>query len=100
MPPLGVIERARDGRGGACVGDAAEAAEAAEAAIAGRGLARGAVRRGGDIQPPPVGLRHDHPKTLVTATVDRPLHHAHIVLSEGASYRLARDRRQGVIPLT
>ena len=27
-------------------------------------------------------------KTLATATVDRLLHHAHIVLTEGASYRL------------
>jgi hypothetical protein len=29
------------------------------------------------------------PKTLATATVDRLLHHAHVVLTEGASYRLA-----------
>ena len=29
------------------------------------------------------------PKTLATATVDRLLHHAHIVLTEGTSLRLA-----------
>jgi hypothetical protein len=29
------------------------------------------------------------PETLATATVDRLLHHAHIVLTEGTSLRLA-----------
>ncbi len=29
------------------------------------------------------------PKTLATATVDRLLHHAHLVLTEGTSLRLA-----------
>ncbi len=30
------------------------------------------------------------PKTLATATVDRLLHHAHLVLTKGDSHRLAR----------
>jgi DNA replication protein DnaC len=29
------------------------------------------------------------PKTLATATVDRLLHHAHLVLTKGDSHRLA-----------
>jgi DNA replication protein DnaC len=28
------------------------------------------------------------PKTLATATVDRLLHHAHVILTEGTSLRL------------
>ena len=41
------------------------------------------------------------PKTLATATVDRLLHHAHIVLTEGTSLRLAEATAgKGVIPLT
>jgi hypothetical protein len=41
------------------------------------------------------------PKTLATATVDRLLHHAHIVLTEGTSLRLAEATvGKGVIPLT
>ena len=40
------------------------------------------------------------PKTLATATVDRLLHHAHVVLTEGASYRLAEATAgKGVVPL-
>lgn len=30
------------------------------------------------------------PKTLATATVDRLLHHAHIVVTDGDSYRLVQ----------
>ena len=41
------------------------------------------------------------PKTLATATVDRLLHHAHIVLTEGTSLRPAEATAgKGVIPLT
>ena len=41
------------------------------------------------------------PKTLATATVDRLLHHAHIVLTEGTSLRLAEATAgKGVIPLS
>jgi hypothetical protein len=41
------------------------------------------------------------PKTLATATVDRLLHHAHIVITEGTSLRLAEATAgKGVIPLT
>jgi hypothetical protein len=40
------------------------------------------------------------PKTLATATVDRLLHHAHVVLTEGAFYRLAEATAgKGVVPL-
>jgi hypothetical protein len=36
------------------------------------------------------------PKTLATATVDRLLHHAHVVLTEGAFYPARRgDRGEG-----
>jgi DNA replication protein DnaC len=36
-----------------------------------------------------------------TGTVDRLLHHAHIVIAEGTSYRLAKTTAgKGVIPLT
>ena len=38
------------------------------------------------------------PKTLATATVDRLLHHAHVVLTDGASYRRA-EATAGVMPL-
>lgn len=37
----------------------------------------------------PSGFDTIMPKTLATATVDRLLHHAHVVLTEGASSRLA-----------
>ena len=41
------------------------------------------------------------PKTLATATVDRLLHHAHLVLTKGDSHRLAEALAgKGVIPLT
>jgi len=39
--------------------------------------------------------------TLPTATVDRLLHHAHLVLTEGTSLRLAEATAgKGVTPLT
>jgi hypothetical protein len=41
------------------------------------------------------------PKTLATATVDRLLHHAHVVLTEGGSHRLAEATSgKAVTPLT
>jgi DNA replication protein DnaC len=41
------------------------------------------------------------PRSLATATVDRLLHNAHIVLTEGTSLRLAEATAgKGVIPLT
>ena len=42
------------------------------------------------------------PKTLAAATVDRLLHHAHVLVCEGGeSYRLAQATRgHGVTPLT
>ena len=41
------------------------------------------------------------PKTLAAATVDRLLHHAHVVITEGSeSYRLAQATAgKGVVPL-
>jgi hypothetical protein len=49
----------------------------------------------------PAGFDTIMPKTLATATVDRLLHHAHIVLTEGTSLRLAEATAgKGVIPLT
>jgi len=49
----------------------------------------------------PSGFDTIMPKTLATATVDRLLHHAHVVLTEGASYRLAEATAgKGVVPLT
>ncbi|MGB8199272.1 MAG: ATP-binding protein [Pseudonocardiaceae bacterium] len=48
----------------------------------------------------PSGFDTIMPKTLATATVDRLLHHAHIVLTEGTSLRLAEATAgKGVIPL-
>jgi DNA replication protein DnaC len=48
----------------------------------------------------PAGFDTIMPKTLATATVDRLLHHAHVVLTEGASYRLAEATAgKGVVPL-
>ena len=38
----------------------------------------------------PSGFDEIMPKTLATATVDRLLHHAHIVVTQGDSYRLAQ----------
>ena len=42
------------------------------------------------------------PKTLATATIDRILHHAHVLLTDGTdSYRLAQATTgKGVTPLT
>lgn len=48
----------------------------------------------------PSGFDTIMPRTLATATVDRLLHHAHVVLTEGASYRLAEATAgKGVMPL-
>jgi DNA replication protein DnaC len=48
----------------------------------------------------PSGFDTIMPKTLATATVDRLLHHAHVVLTDGASYRLAEATSgKGVMPL-
>ncbi|MGH3994506.1 MAG: ATP-binding protein, partial [Pseudonocardiaceae bacterium] len=38
----------------------------------------------------PSGFDTIMPETLATATVDRLLHHAHIVVTQGDSYRLAQ----------
>jgi DNA replication protein DnaC len=38
----------------------------------------------------PSGFDTIMPKTLATATVDRLLHHAHLVLTKGDSHRLAQ----------
>ncbi len=42
------------------------------------------------------------PKTLATATVERLLHHAHVIITDGQdSYRLAQATAgKGVKPLT
>ena len=49
----------------------------------------------------PSGFDTIMPKTLATATVDRLLHHAHVVLTEGTCLRLSdATAGQGVIPLT
>ena len=49
----------------------------------------------------PSGFDTIMPKTLATATVDRLLHHAHLVLTEGKSLRLAEATAgKGVTPLT
>ena len=49
----------------------------------------------------PSGFDTIMPKTLATATVDRLLHHAHIVLTEGTSLRLAEATAgKGDVPLT
>ena len=48
----------------------------------------------------PAGFDELMPKTLATATVDRLLHHAHLVLTKGDSHRLAEALAgKGVIPL-
>ncbi len=48
----------------------------------------------------PSGFDTIMPKTLATATADRLLHHAHVVLTDGASYRLAEATAgKGVVPL-
>jgi len=49
----------------------------------------------------PSGFDEIMPKTLATATVDRLMHHAHIVVTQGDSYRLTEATNgKGVIPLT
>nr|WP_276313927.1 hypothetical protein [Solihabitans fulvus] len=41
------------------------------------------------------------PKTLATATVDRPLRHAHLITAKGDSHRLAEALAgKGVVSLT
>ncbi len=48
----------------------------------------------------PSGFDTIMPRTLATAAVDRLLHHAHVVLTDGASYRLAEATTgKGVVPL-
>lgn len=48
----------------------------------------------------PSGFDTIMPKTLATATVDRLLHHAHLVLAEGGSHRLSEAvAGKGVVPL-
>lgn len=48
----------------------------------------------------PAGFDTIMPKTLATAAVDRLLHHAHVILTEGTSLRLAEATAgRGVIPL-
>lgn len=49
----------------------------------------------------PAGWDELMPKTLATATVDRLLHHAHVVMTDGESFRLAAATSgKGVVPLT
>jgi len=49
----------------------------------------------------PSGLDTIMPKTLATATVDRLMHHAHLVATKGDSHRLAEALAgKGVIPLS
>ena len=51
--------------------------------------------------PAPVGFDEIMPKTLATATVDRLMHHAHIVVTQGDSFRLAQATSgQGVKPFS
>jgi DNA replication protein DnaC len=48
----------------------------------------------------PAGFDELMPKTLATATVDRLLHHAHVLLTDSDSYRLAQATAgKGVTPL-
>lgn len=48
----------------------------------------------------PSGFDTIMPKSLATATVDRLLHHAHLVVTEGGSHRLAEAvAGKGVVPL-
>ncbi|MEV5011541.1 IS21-like element helper ATPase IstB [Streptomyces sp. NPDC001312] len=48
----------------------------------------------------PSGFDEIMPKTLATATVDRLLHHAHVVVTQGDSFRLTQATSgQGVMPL-
>jgi DNA replication protein DnaC len=49
----------------------------------------------------PAGFDTIMPKTIATATVDRLLHHAHVVITDGSSHRLAEATAgKGVIALT
>jgi DNA replication protein DnaC len=49
----------------------------------------------------PGGFDELLPATLATAAVDRFMHHAHLVVTDGDSYRFAQARDgKGVIPLT
>ena len=49
----------------------------------------------------PSGFDTIMPKTIATAAVDRLLHHAHVVLTEGTSLRLTdATTGKGVMPLT
>ena len=49
----------------------------------------------------PSGFDTIMPKTLATAAVDRLLHHAHVVVTEGSSLRLTdATSGKGVMPLT
>ena len=49
----------------------------------------------------PSGFDSIMPKTLATASVDRLLHHAHLVITKGDSHRLAEALAgRGVTPLT
>ena len=49
----------------------------------------------------PSGFDTIMPKTLATATVDRLLHHAHLITTQGDSHRLQQALAgKGVIPLT
>jgi DNA replication protein DnaC len=49
----------------------------------------------------PAGFEELMPKTLATATVDRLLHHAHLVSTQGDSFRLTEATAgKGVRPLT
>jgi DNA replication protein DnaC len=48
----------------------------------------------------PAGFDELMPKTLATATVDRLLHHAHVIVTHGESIRLAEATAgRGVVPL-
>ncbi|KAA2246243.1 hypothetical protein F0L68_40780 [Solihabitans fulvus] len=49
----------------------------------------------------PEGFDSIMPKTLATATVDRPLRHAHLITAKGDSHRLAEALAgKGVVSLT
>jgi len=50
----------------------------------------------------PSGFDELMPKSMATATVDRLMHHAHVIITEGQdSYRLAQATAgKGVTPLT
>ena len=48
----------------------------------------------------PAGFDTIMPKTLATAAVDRLLHHAHVIITEGTSLHLAEATAgRGVVPL-